>query len=257
MIPVVTEAEVAQVRRLVGRGHTTPSAARKLGVGVNRVERIRTLHITLPTDLYLLTDLAHELGISDTVLRRHAESGTLPARRWGKRMVYNRQQAAAVRAYYAGHAPSGSGWLVLEQAARELNCTPKFLHRVLKRVERDYDITVRMRRARDRPGRAWLYNPDDIRRAAAALPRQFRAHPRGYVGSKQLADMVGRPSTTGPVMWIKKGCPHLRGKHDVLWFRPADVLTWLEGQPQHWQNTQSMNALRATLGMDCEAQAAD
>lgn len=246
----VTTGEIKRLQVLLGMGYGPAESARRMGITEARAHGIIRLHIPLPSKYTLLTDLALEVGVTAFMLRNHAQRGILPARKWAGRLVYTREQADAVRAYYAEHAQPDTPWLTAAQTARELGCEATRLHRVRDRMAERYGVTIRRKKLRGVSGNVWRYHPEDVARAAKCEPRLFRGRPRDHVSTKVLADMAGLLTTGPAVTWAQKGCPHVRDHLRRLWFRPSDVLAWLHTRPPHRLTRDAIARLSAALELE-------
>lgn len=249
----VTEREIYWLKQLLARGFSPVEAAQRMGISPRRVNTTMARYVTLPAHYILLTDLAVELGITAYMLRNHATRGILPANRWAGRLVYTRDQAEAVRAYYAEHGEQDTPWLTAAQAARELGCDPPRLHRVRDRIAAQQGLTIRRKKLKGVSGNVWRYHPGDVQAAARRQPRLFRGRPRDHVSSKVLAEMAGMLTPCPPSGWAAKGCPHVRDHLRRLWFRPAEVLAWLNTRPPHRQTRSAAAHLAAALKMESAA----
>lgn len=182
----------------------------------------------------VLVQLAAELGLNKDALRQRVKRQGIPTTkplREGYRPVTIPEDAArALRAEYRDRRPATEavGWPSATEAARMLGMRSReaFVNAVARgelAVER---VLVT---GKGQGGRRYRYNPADLRRIAAARGVETHRIPRGTLGTKAMAAVAG-VSVTAVLQWGTRGCPTAQTSLRRGYWRPADVLAWLERQ---------------------------
>lgn len=176
-----------------------------------------------------ISELAAELGLSSHGLKRRADRLGMP-RRYAthderrQRVLWTPEVDALTR-LYAGSitADDAADWLPVTEAARLLRMTESGLTDNV----REGRLPIRRRRTVGLSRGPWRYHPDDVRRAASALPVAPLTPPRGAFTPPQLAALLGCDAGTVR-RWARQGCPSGQLLRGGSYLRPAEVLAWLE-----------------------------
>lgn len=175
-----------------------------------------------------VTQLSQELNVNHSGLHRKVKQLGLKTFR---RVVDDRrhltlkpEDAQRLRETFAEIVHEQEDWVGAEAAARMTGygSAAAFLQaRYLGK------ITVARRQVAGQSGRRTVYDPADLRRIAAARPVRPHGMPRGTLTTPQMQALVGVWYSM-LARWADQGCPHGLLVNGNRYWRPAEVLGWLE-----------------------------
>lgn len=198
-----------------------------------------------------LTQLAQELNVNHSGLHRKVKHMGLKTFR---RVVDDRrhltlkpEDAQRVRETYAEIVHDPEDWVDAVTAARMTgygSATAFLQARYLGKIT----VERRQLAGRGRGGRRALYNPVDLRRIAATRPVLPHSQPRGTLTTPQMQELLGVGYST-LARWAEQGCPHGVLVNSNRYWRPVEVLAWLERTEL---KTRSSQLRRVGRGMHME-----
>lgn len=155
-------------------GKTQGEIAREFGVTRHQVKGFicRNDLTRFDSHLIMLGELALEVGIEQDTLVKHIQAGRFEARRYAHMWAFNREQAKAVRAYYATRKPADlyADWMTTAEAAAALGMTTGGLTGEWRAGR----LSLTPVKVRARHNFAYRWNPEEVH----VLASQRRARKR-------------------------------------------------------------------------------